>query len=236
MRSRSAIWVVLRRAPLPFQPGGKKDTTEPPLTILAVLTVLVAACQDPPAPQRSTAPVHAPRTDDRGVLLIDGLAVSAALASQMRQAMGTRAEREARAPYSPPGWPLERDEVISSERYQELGGRFATGWPGVSAPFWVGTTVFGARWNGGGLPAASSAFDLDVRYIGHFPQRTTSQLWTDHIPEHLHESISTPEGFVQVAEKVFRIRGSTLGGVEEMKLIWTEQAWLDGYTGEEDDQ
>ena len=52
--------------------------------------------------------------------------------------MGTRAEREARAPYSPPGWPFQPGDLMTSrEKHNRLDLRFGS-WRGVSAPFWVG--------------------------------------------------------------------------------------------------
>lgn len=239
MRSRKGADVdrVARPQLHPFPKGPPPMRRATLVTLAAVLAMLAAGCRDPRNPQGATAPAQTPRTDDEGVLLLGGLGLGeSALAYQIRDAMGTRAEREARAPYSPPGWPLERDEIVTHERYQQLGGQFATDWPGVSAPFWVGTTVFGARWNSGGVPQGSGGFAaLNVRYIGHFPQKTTSQLWTFYIPEHLYEEIRTTEGFIEVAKKVFRIRGGSLDGVEDMKLEWTRQAWLDGYTGQEEE-
>jgi len=44
------------------------------------------------------------------------------------------------------------------------------------------------------------------------------------------------ERFVEIAKSVFKLTGGSLEGIEEMKLIWTRERWLEGYTGEGDDQ
>ena len=70
-------------------------------------------------------------------------------AAELAEFMGTRAERAARAPYSPPGWPLQRGELVSGERMNELSREFPSVC-GIRAPFWVGDMVFGAVWHGDG--------------------------------------------------------------------------------------
>ena len=67
--------------------------------LIAFALAALAACEH--RPPGAAAP--APLTDDEGVLQLDGLGEFGPL---IRKAMGTRAERAARAPYSPPGWPL----------------------------------------------------------------------------------------------------------------------------------
>ena len=85
-------------------------------------------------------------------------------AEELAKFMGPRAERAARAPYSPPGWPLQVGDTITRDRYKALDRQFPGYWcgpshsgtntpfrlgglshSGISAPFWVGDMVFGAE-------------------------------------------------------------------------------------------
>ena len=207
------------------------------LIFAAVLTLSAAACQERPRPPGGTAPAPGPRTDDRGVLLLEGLGGDMAIAQHIQDAMGTREERAAHAPYSPTGWPLERGEIVTNERWDELSAEFP-GWEGVASTFWVGTTVFGARWTGGGVQQREGRgfFEYDIRYVGHFPSKTSSEFWTYYIPDHLFEKSQTTAGFLEIADAVFSVRYSSFANLDEMELVWTEQAWLDGYTGEEENK
>lgn len=197
-------------------------------TLLA-LAIAVAACEPHWNPAGGTA-APAPVTDERGVLLLDGLGN---LGPQIQAAMGTAEERANRAPYSPVGWPLERGEVVSFGRYRELG-KFGD-WLGATAPFWVGKTVFGARWTFSHDDPGTGWYP-NMEYIGHFPEKTKHEDWTYTMPDHLIPMSQTEEGFVEIAKSVFKLTGGSMEGIEEMKLIWTRERWLEGYTGEGDDQ
>ena len=154
--------------------------------------------------------------------------------------MGTAQERAARAPYSPPGWPLERGEAISGERRRNLerefmGGSYYFGF----APFWIGEKLFTARW----LTVLDGWDDqlwlevLPTRYLGHYPDKITSEVffepdypWRDVVlPSHLRGR--NPEMLKRVlyARGEFRKRWPST----EMKAEWTRERWLAGYTGEE---
>jgi len=179
--------------------------------------------------------------DEDGRLLPEGLGPFAA---QIIEAMGTRAEREARAPYSPPDWPYERGERITMDQARE---NFLTfwHWKGVGAPFWVGKRVFGARWAGSEKPGVRMGYE----YLGHFPQRTVEALWfqSDYqegehgweldggLPDHLADV--NP---VELQDFLFDtlLAGMPGGdikarrvGLDTLLLHWTEERWLDGYTG-----
>ncbi len=54
------------------------------------------------------------------------------------------------------------------------------------------------------------------------------------MPDHLIPMSQTEEGFVEIAKSVFKLTGGSMEGIEEMKLIWTRERWLEGYTGEGD--
>lgn len=205
-----------------------------PAAFFAIL--LAAACQEPPRPGAVAPPANA-TTDEDGRLLPEGLGP---LADQIVEAMGTRAEREARAPYSPPDWPYERGESVPMEQALTLRH-----WKGVEAPFWVGKRVFGARWKYG------EGVLLGYEYLGHFPQRTVQALWfqSDYqygeygweldggLPDHLADVnpaelqdflfdtllAGIPGGFVR----------ARYVGLDTLLLHWTEERWLDGYTGPE---
>lgn len=144
--------------------------------------------------------------------------------------MGTAAERAARAPYSPLGWPLQRGDSIPFARWRELEEEFP-GWSGgVSMPFWIGTTVFGAY-----DLLAGGGWSPNIKYIGHYPAKTYDLFWTYHIPDHLKEMSQTAEGFAEIAKSVFdpdALR-KTFEELPEKQRVWTREAWLDGYTGEE---
>ena len=89
--------------------------------------------------------------------------------------MGTPEEREARAPYSPPGWPLRRGDLISWERREELHREFRP-WNDIRAVFWLDTLAFGAHYKTYLPPGAYHPADWKLRYVGHFPQKLSSRI------------------------------------------------------------
>ena len=192
---------------------------------VAILLTLVAlvACEFQRRPAgRPTAPAPAqPSTREEAPDFFAGM-----------DFMGTTASRAERAPYSPVGWPLQREDLVSPYAWRELDVKFQ-GWLELSAPFWIGKTVFGARWIAvGGAP---DLLGLNHKYIGHFAQKTYWHDWSLHLPDHLHEMSQTKEGFEEIAKSLFDPGAGDdyYHRIEEMKGIWTRQAWLDGYTGED---
>ena len=177
----------------------------------------LAACEH--RPPGAAAP--APLTDNEGVLLLDGLSK---YGPQIQAAMGTRAERAERAPYSPPGWPLRRGEKVeTSARKWELMAAFPEACD-IRAPFWVGDRVFGASWSG-------------TRYNGHFreyvpPLWYSEERWRSdsncQLPPHLEEEVPAALALVPFDE-VPRHPGT---GMEDPH--WTRERWLAGYVGEDD--
>ena len=152
--------------------------------------------------------------------------------------MGTAASRAERAPYSPVGWPLQRGDTVTFERWRELEAEFGD-WEGVGAPFWIGKTVFGdwsralflaETWEGWEGPR--------IEYIGHFPAKTDHIHWSLNLPDHLHEMSQTEEGFEEIARSLFdpKALAKRFPELEEKKRTWTREAWLDGYTGGEGGQ
>jgi len=191
--------------------------------------LLAAACREPPRPG-AVAPPSNPTMDEDGRLRPEGLGP---FADQIVAAMGTRAEREARAPYSPPGWPYERGEIVQVTDYNdEPFGHWTSP---IQAPFWVGKRVFGARWEMVEPPEGWHPWIPTVEYVGHFPQRTVDPLWFRRLPDHLADV--NP---VELQASLFdTVLVGTLGGDFATKRIgmdtllshWTEERWIDGYTG-----
>jgi len=198
------------------------------LLLGAILALGVVACEPHRNPSGGATKIT-PSVDERGVLLLDGLGD---LGPEIQAAMGTAEDRAARAPYSPEGWPINRGDVVSFSRYQELQGEYGE-WLGVRAAFWVGKLVFGAQWTFS--HEDNGSFYPDMEYIGHFPEKTKHEDWPDHLPAHLlTRNLLTAAGLTEIGESVFKLRGGSLTNIEELKLIWTRARWLEGYTGEED--
>lgn len=181
--------------------------------ILLALAAL-AACE----PDRRTG--AAPPADSEGRLLLDGLGE---FGPQIRAAMGTRAERQARAPYSPPGWPFRRGEVVSFERWNEMNGKFPRAC-GASAAFWVGDMLFGALWAAHGPPRM---YQPSV-YVGH----VRGYIARDPLPPCLRRM---PPYLRERPELLYAPPGSrddlVTGGDGRDKPEWTRERWLEGYLG-----
>ena len=172
------------------------------VNLAASVALLAAACE----PQRKPAGgavAPAPLTDERGVLLLDGLGD---LGPHIQAAMGTAAERAERAPYSPEGWPWERGDLVPWGWYMD--NPFGN-WEGISAPFWIGDKVFGARW----AAAEGTDFLPEHEYVGHYPQKTTWEWWSLNLPDHLDDKSRTEAGFVEIAKSVSRLRGGRDDGL-----------------------
>jgi len=169
--------------------------------------------------------------DEEGRLLPEGLGP---FADQIIEAMGTRAEREARAPYSPPDWPYEPGELVKSEQHTGvwLHETFGMWTMSAEAPFWVGKRVFGARWRGADKPGDMWLYQ---EYLGHFPVRTVDPLWFRRLPDHLADvnpvelqavlfdsvHVWEPDGWWRTQRE----------GMDTLPLHWTQERWIDGYTG-----
>ena len=178
---------------------------------IAFALAALAACEH--RPPGAAAP--APLVDDEGMLQLDGLGK---FGPQIREAMGTRAERAARAPYSPPGWPLRRGEKIES--WEELEAAFPRTC-GIRAPFWVGDRVFGAALGDG--------------YVGHYREYVHPALleqapWSRcQLPPHLGGEV--PAALARIPyDEVVRIDDNA----SAHPPYWTRERWLAGYVGEDD--
>lgn len=152
-------------------------------------------------------------------------------AVDLAEFMGTRAERAERAPYSPAGWPLQRGDVISYERRAELSRAFPSVC-GIHAPFWVGDMAFSATWSssrtalGDAWDPNAKMSDIPVAYLGHVRHYVWGVKCRDRdLPPHLrnlgHEVLAPP-----ATMKVFH-----KGGDSREPASWTQEQWLDGYTG-----
>ena len=152
--------------------------------------------------------------------------------------MGTAEERAARAPYSPPGWPLQPGDTISRERWTALLEQFPD-WRGIHAPFWVGARAFGAAWQTVFPAGATTLAEGLVRYEGHRPQKTG--VWDDsramfpyvmpgdEFPAHLRGA--DPEA---LKRELYCPECATGGSMEEVHgQAWTQERWLAGWTGGE---
>ena len=150
-------------------------------------------------------------------------------AAELAEFMGTRAERAARAPYSPLGWPVGRGELVSFERWVQLTREFPLVC-GISSPFWVGDMVFGALWNVDGEAwMVARRHDPDagppVRYQGHVRQYNYGHLCSrrslpPHLRDHGPEILHPPQTMTYWDPMN-----------PEPLAIWTRDRWLDGYTG-----
>ena len=191
---------------------------------IAFALAALAACEH--RPPGAAAP--APLVDDEGMLQLDGLGK---FGPQIREAMGTSAERAARAPYSPPGWPLRRGEDVGigsslSREYPERRWELEAAFPetcGIHAPFWVGDRVFGAFW-------------MVTEYIGHFREYVDQARWFSESPEHRdcrlppHLGGEVPAALAWMPyDEVARDPDSF-----EHRPHWTRERWLAGYAGEND--
>lgn len=147
--------------------------------------------------------------------------------------MGTAEERAARAPYSPVGWPLQRNEVVAGDRRRNLerefmGGSYRFGF----APFWIGEKLFTARFMGVQIFEDGTS---TTRYLGHFPDKIDDELFFDSkyswrdvvLPPHLRDQ--NPNELKRLLYREFRERWPTAA----MRAEWTRERWLAGYTGKE---
>ena len=94
--------------------------------LAAVLAMLATACQDPP-PEPATVTEPEPAEPELAAYLDVDF-------------MGTREERERRAPYSPIWWPHEVGEVVSHQHWWQL--YHTNPWNGIGSVFWLDTLAF----------------------------------------------------------------------------------------------
>ncbi len=210
------------------------------LLLAAILALGVVACEPPRNPTRGTV-TPAPRTDEEGVLLLDGLGD---LGPRIQAAMGTREERAARAPYSPPGWPLKRGDIVSDLQRMKLDDQFPRLCEmDVPHVFWVGDMAFGAIWSSK-TPAFRASIGtgkppgLDVpsyRYVGHVHMYAGCEL--DELPPHVRDP-SKVLHWLTGTDGRGRYRKPTGADYSQDRPeeIWTEERWLAGYVGEGDDR
>ena len=190
---------------------------------------------------------------DAGCAPRDNSVISSPLfsAEELAEFMGTREERAARAPYSPPGWPLQRGDTISDARLRELKRDFGHYCGEIRAPFWVGDMVFGAGFR--------SSVPDDVIIVGTLPGDhivdTVARWGTKAHPSQVHRRIYTghhrrylwnhvparKEGLRRCASASrlpphLRAHGPGVLAVPMSERqpagIWTQERWLEGYVGE----
>lgn len=148
-------------------------------------------------------------------------------ADELAAFMGTREERAARPPYSPSGWPLKPGDEISDRRRYELNRQFPRFCSFVNNVFWVGDMAFGAifsdtKWfreHPGELPGYD---DPIFRYLGH--GRAFGGCAKEDLPPHVRDPSKALHWFANTYTGV----DFSEGRPDE---IWTEERWLDGYTG-----
>lgn len=179
----------------------------------------LAACQELPVPGATDGP--------------PGLVGPGAEADPLAVFMGTRQERAARAPYSPEGWPLQRGDITTWDFRNELleEHRFSV-WDDAAAPFWIGKTVFGAYFTSIiVVPPGQTRDHSKAVYHGHFPEKTLRWPPWNALPEHLRG-----RDLDELKSSLYTLRGGPLVPSAEMVETWTEDAWLDGFTGAGRDQ
>ena len=193
--------------------------------LAAILGLWVAACTEPPRADVAN-PVGPAESEATGV---EALAAF----------MGTLEEREARAPYSPVGWPLKPGDLVTSREWGSHLARHFPGWRDVEASYWVGPRVFGAvfRVDSEAWRAAREEdplADMMLRYYGHARQKTSWEWehasWLDPLPSHLQRedpeklkrALYAPGGWAQSADT----------RLAEIEYTWTRENWLEGYVGE----
>ena len=180
--------------------------------LAAVLAMLATACQDPP-PEPATVTEPEPAEPELAAYLDVDF-------------MGTREERERRAPYSPIWWPHEVGEVVSHQHWWQL--YHTNPWNGIGSVFWLDTLafepVFSTVWpEGEPVPTGNT-------YEGHFPRKAifAPDEWWHDWPEHLAGQDSADvERWLYDAEQPKGIRGAT----NDEKAMWTRERWLDGWKG-----
>ena len=102
-----------------------------------------------------------------------------------------------RAPYSPPGWPLEIGDGIHFGQKQDLEDRFP-GWQGSTSVFWADDRPYGAfcRYESGNLPGTPAEHLMmghHFVYEGHYPVKTKDHpdewVWWEWemVPPHLRD-------------------------------------------------
>ena len=186
-------------------------------SLFALVAVLMAACRD----QKAAVAPAGPETGE---------------AAEFAEFMGTRAEREARAPYSPPGWPLQPGDLVTRDEKFALADQFPS-FEGVQAHFWIGDKVFGAAFKGA-APAIGERYARNTtvsHYLGHFPDAPRRRFGRRDLPPHLRD----------LRDQDFeKLRAALLAGtsvrfnreyVEKMKTEWTRERWIAGYTGDAGD-
>ena len=190
----------------PYLCSRKENPTK--TTRLAPLPAVLAgllACQAPPTPTPAS-----PES------LGDDLAVF----------MGTREERAARAPYSPPGWPLKVGDLKPPHRLGTLnfGHPDFADWNGIEDVFWVDTIAFGAYWLLEWPESWTTPDKWPVRYLGHRPMKTK------YLPDGLVGDDPYPPHLEGRDPKDLR-RWLSGPPHKEPPEFWTRERWLAGKIG-----
>ena len=181
-----------------------RTETKPAALAGMLLAVGLASC-DPLGEAATTEPPDEPPENENRAAL----------------AMGSPEERTARAPYSPPGWPLKRGDLVADDEWDYLLEQFG-GWHGIEAPFRADTLVFGADWRIGGTLS-----DLAIEYLGHYPERTV-------VPPEYWESRDGPPQFGgDNGEAARAFHSGEWPPWRAERQSWTEERWIAGYAGEE---
>ena len=175
-------------------------------------------------------------------------------AEDLAEFMGTRKEREARAPYSPPDWPLRvGDTIPRNRRSRELYKSFDAylcytpyidDSPIIGAPFWVGEMVFGAEFETvpisnavivGPVPGSPDVLRMEVPGGGEevYHPRGGDLVYEGHFRRYVEpEYVGTCVGSLP---SHIRKHGFDVLAVPESDRdpagTWTRERWLEGYVG-----
>ena len=119
-------------------------------------------------------------------VLLTGCATDEEMTGTKEPAPSEQAEADARAafldwdraPYSPPGWPLEVGDRVHFGQLLALQDRFA-GWQGGTSVFWAADRPYGAYYsydlgNLPGTPVAHQVMGHHFLYEGHYPVKTNN--------------------------------------------------------------
>lgn len=187
------------------------------VSILFALAALAACAPDPPPEPAMTEPEEAEA--EPGVAFKTDF-------------MGTREEREARAPYSPWWWPLNVGDILGdASDYNSLDLTGAGRWNDMGAVFWVDTLAFKAVFSSTLEELPNGGLILESVYEGHFPRKSkrAPEDWWHDWPAHLEGSDSAD------VARWLSDPGPHRNGPEPVKEgereMWTRERWLEGWRG-----
>lgn len=192
------------------------------VSILLIPVAMAAGCAEPPKPV-ATAPPGSPGSPqaERDVAAF----------------LGTVEDREARAPYSPPGWPLQPGDVILDLHESDAEAEFPD-WNGIADVFWLDTIAFGSAFEIYWPRGVTSLANAGRRYLGHFPQQVPAEYYGHYwysapLPPHLAGESAEDVKRWLYADETQRSRVWTGGPLlpEAAKTEWSRERWIAGYTG-----